>query len=455
MTGRAQEQGGGRRQPRRKRPSRSGPSSAATSPRKSSGRPRNVRVTSRKTEPRTQDAANSRAARAPSVQEKRSAAHENRGGRQCKVLYAQTMPGVEQIAWLEIRDRFPNASLVDFLFAKDQNGIVLWEDNPSTVAANIRQGADAELLKLRTTEDVFVLVAPITKVTRDWGDLRLVADLLHESGLLGAAIQMKSGPHATANIKSGDRRTFSYRVISRKSGNHQYRRKDFEEACIKGIARRYGSRAQLVDDNAEIEIWANILGSTFVCGLRLSDASMRHRAYKVANLPASLRPSVAAAMVWLTNPQPEDVFLDPMCGSGTLMAERMLMGPYAELWGGDLSPDSLKAARQNLDTLGQPYTLRKWDAAALPLDDASVDKAATNLPFGKQIGSATEIKSLYPQFFKELARVLKPSGRATVLSSEYELIKRAVRQAAGLEILTGYSIAVLGQWGRVYIIEKS
>jgi hypothetical protein len=36
-------------------------------------------------------------------------------------FYAQTMPGVEEIAWLEIRDRLNNVSFREYLFAKEQN----------------------------------------------------------------------------------------------------------------------------------------------------------------------------------------------------------------------------------------------------------------------------------------------------------------------------------------------
>jgi 23S rRNA G2445 N2-methylase RlmL len=159
-------------------------------------------------------------------------------------------------------------------------------------------------------------------------------------------------------------------------------------------------------------------------------------------------------MVWLTHPDPTDVFVDPMCGSGTILAERMLAAPYAEVRGGDLAAQSVKATLQNLNTPHKPFHVQAWDARDLPLAAASVDKLAANLPFGKQIGSPAEIRRLYPAFFRELSRVLKPGGLATVLSSEYELIKTTLRREPQLEIQTGYSIATLGQWGRLYIIKK-
>lgn len=351
--------------------------------------------------------------------------------------YAQTMPGIEKIAWLEIRQRLPSTKFQQELFTKEKNGIILFE----------YAGSPEDLLTLRTVEDVFVVLLSAENLSRDWGDLRSVTRLLEGSDALD---------HAAQTILRNRRghRPITFRVVSRKEGRHQYRRKDFEEAVFKGIERRYQGRWLPVEENADLEIWANVLGSRLLCGLRLSDRTMRHRGYQAASLPASLRPSVAAAMVFLTQPNAEDVFMDPMCGTGTIVAERLLAGPCRLALGGDISPQSILAAQQNLANLGKSYQLVRWDATRLPLPTQSIDKASVNLPFGKQIGSPTYVRELYPWFLAELERVLKPGGTATVLSSEYELVKDVLREHRGLRLDRGYSVAVLGQWGRVYILQR-
>lgn len=351
------------------------------------------------------------------------------------------MPGVEKIAWLEIRSRLEQVWFGQFLFAKDQNGIVVFDYG----------GPLADLLRLRTTEDVFLQGAWQEKVSRAWPDLERITDLVQSSEEFGRAAN-----HLIRLRKFS--RPPTYRVISRKYGKHQYRRKDLEEAVIKGVKKRYPAWT-LVEDDAQVEVWTNLLGSQLLCGLRLSDRSMRHRYQKAVELKASLRPSVAAAMVYLTEPEPNDVFLDPMCGSGTLLLERQLAGPRRLLLGGDNLPHHVNAARQNLSAqrkaaLPKATALYQGDAGQLPLAPHSVDKVASNLPFGKQTGSHQTIARLYPAFLAELQRVLRPNGRAVLLSSEYDLIKDALRQVAGLQIITGYSVAVLGQWGRIYIVER-
>jgi 23S rRNA G2445 N2-methylase RlmL len=202
-----------------------------------------------------------------------------------------------------------------------------------------------------------------------------------------------------------------------------------------------------------------MLGSQLLVGLRLSDRKMRHRYDRKVELPASLRPSVAAAMVHLTNPRPDDVFLDPMCGSGTILLERMHAGPYRNIFGGDIDQQRVEAARLNLPQRRKgrkqdQISIRKWDAADLPLENGAVDKVATNLPFGRQIGSQQNLEKLYDDLFTELARVVVPDGRIVLLSSEYDLIKQLMRRHPQLEILSGYSVATKGVWGRVYLIRR-
>lgn len=355
--------------------------------------------------------------------------------------YAQTMPGFEEIAWLEIRERYPDASFGEYLYAKEQNGIVVFD-----------YAGDVDgLLQLRTTEDVFLLALNKTRMSRGKGDLSQIANLVSKGESFGRAVnslmrwRQFSGPP-------------TYRVISRKYGQHQYRRKDLESAVFHGLRSRY-PRWKPVKDGGQVEIWANLLGSHLLIGLRLSNRTMRHRYQKKVELPASLRPSMAAAMIHLTDPQPSDVFLDPMCGSGTILLERMHAGPYKKILGGDIDERRADAAQQNLPKRRKgrkehQISVRQWDARNLPLEDGSVDKVATNLPFGKQIGSRKDLEALYSALFSELARVVVPKGRIILLSSEYDLIKQLMRQQPDLEILSGYSVATLGVWGRIYVIRR-
>lgn len=361
--------------------------------------------------------------------------------KQATTYYVQTMPGVEEIAWLEIRDKLPGAKFSETVFAKEQNGLLLFH----------YAGDSTDLFQLRTVEDVFVLAVSLDKVPRTRQVLPQLTEMVSKSAVFQQALDV------AMPIRKQPGRP-SYRVISRLYGSHEIYRKELGAAVEKGMKNRY-PRWRLLPDHTMLEIWVNLLGSRLVCGLRLTDRTMRHRFNKPVELKAALRPSVAAAMIHLTNPADDDVFLDPMCGSGTLLMERRYAGAYAQMVAADKLRDAVYAAQKNVAALRKEpppaFSTLHANATQLPLSTGSVSKVATNLPFGKQIGSPKAIKKLYPAFFKELERVLGKNGRAVVLSSEYEWVKTAVRRCDGLEILTGYSIAVLGQWGRIYIIRKT
>ena len=355
------------------------------------------------------------------------------------IYYAHTMPGLQEVAWLEVRARLPDPSFEAFQEFPGKNGIVLF-----------RHADEAgSLLDLRTTEDIFYLVQRMPKV--EWG--RAGLSQIFQAIERNRFIEKGLATHSQAT-GARSRGTRTFRVISRLSGRHHpFRRIDFERAVQKALRNRLGRGWRPVDDGGDVEFWANLIGLDFILGLRLSDANMRHRGYKQAHIAASLRPSVAASMVWLTEPQPGDVFLDPMCGAGTLLVERAMAGRHALLLGGDIRPSALQSAAENIGPRHKPRQLLRWDAGSLPLPSASIDRVAANPPFGKQLGNHHQNIALYSGLFRELSRVLKPSGRAVLVSSETQLVKDSVRHSQRLRIVRVYPATILGQRATVYVIE--
>src|SRR5262249_47037605 len=113
----------------------------------------------------------------------------------------------------------------------------------------------------------------------------------------------------------------TYRLVVQMEGQHGYLRRDARKALAQGLDGKLPASWQHAEENAAVEVWLTIGGATAVWGLRLSDRTMRHRTYKLEHRPASLRPTVAAAMVRLAEIRPQHLVLDPMCGTGTILAE--------------------------------------------------------------------------------------------------------------------------------------
>ncbi len=348
--------------------------------------------------------------------------------------YAMVIPGLEPVAAEEI--------------AEDLAGEVK-RTAPGLVVFRV-PAIDRTLLRLRTTEDVFLLAWGTDKLTYRAADLDSIRRWTAREADWDTLLRL----HHAVRPKPKGKPT--YRLVAQMAGTHGYRRIDAREALAKGLAGKLPASWRHAEENAALEIWLTIDGATAVCGVRLSDRTMRHRTYKHEHLPASLRPTVAAALVRLAGARPGQVLLDPMCGAGTILAEQLTAprrgGPMRVL-GGDIDPSALRTATANLRRLGEPE-LARWDAGLLPLSDASVDRIATNPPFGKQLGEPEEIGPLYRRIVAEWDRVLRPGGVAVLLVANQGALKEAA-SAVNWKLTRQLRVRVLGQKAAISVWRKS
>src|SRR5262249_33087236 len=248
------------------------------------------------------------------------------------------------------------------------------------------------------------------------------------------------------------------RLVVQMHGKHGYRRVDAQKALVRGLAGKLPASWQQVEENAAVEIWLTIEGATAVCGVRLSDRTMRHRWYKVAHMPASLRPTVAAAMVRLADIRPGQRILDPMCGAGTILAETFLGSQSGvgranlHIRGGDLDQHAWRAARATLARRGEPPLIR-WDARRLPLANETVDRVICNLPFGVKLEKPEDIPQLYRRVLPELNRLLRPGGRAVLLAADINAIQGVVRKLPW-KTVRQVQVRVLGQRASIFVFQK-
>lgn len=330
------------------------------------------------------------------------------------VYIAQTQPGFEAIAWTEIAALYSSEEGARAPLARE----LARRSVPDRAGMCIFSAPRPDPLRaLRTVEDIFAVVGYRHALGSELS-LERVRAAAREAPFIDDAIV------AHTRMLPGSRggRRLRYRVVSRMTGDHQFRRSEFKRAVERGIEERGDHTWRLVDDDADLEFWATIFANELLLAVRLSDEHMRHRQYKIAHRPGSLRPSAAAALAWLSAPRPDDVLLDPFCGAGTILIERAHLGRYKLLIGSDRDSDALAAARENIGPRYKPIELHSWDALALPLPDGSVNKIATNLPWGIRHGSHGENRRLYPQMLAEFRRVLAPGGLVVMLTGESRLI---------------------------------
>lgn len=345
--------------------------------------------------------------------------------------YAMTMPGVETVAFSEINARLDSAELLRFA-----RGLVLFRSDTESSA----------LLQLRTTEDVFVLIRHITHLGRTRDAMRVLYSATVQADVGQALDLWRRTRHGRAPS--------TWRVVSQKRGEHEFRRVDAGEAIEDALRRVLPRTFHHVEDGADLEFWIWINGSEALIGLRLSDATMRHRTYQVEHRPASLRATVAASLGWLSKPTASDRVLDGLCGTATVLIERAQLCGYEQLIGGDIRPEAIEVARRNSQAAGVNLSLHTWDARSLPLDTASVSRIITNLPFGKQIGDPEDNERLYPALASEFRRVLDPRGLLVVLTSADRLFQR-VLDDGGWHTSKKVVVVLLGQPATMFVARPS
>jgi 23S rRNA G2445 N2-methylase RlmL len=349
--------------------------------------------------------------------------------------YAMVIPGLEEIASEEITATLKGE---------------IKRTAPSLVVFRVAE-IDERLLRLRTTEDVFLLAWGTDKLTYRAQDLERIRRWTAREADWAKLLRIHHVVHSKPKGKP------TYRLVTQMTGVHGYRRVDAGQALAQGLAGKFPASWRRAEENAAVEVWLAVHGATAVCGLRLSDRSMRHRKYKHEHLPASLRPTVAAALVRLAEARPGQVVLDPMCGAGTILAEQLEVSPRAAgsqviILGGDLDAAAFRAAASNLRRIGQAL-LARWDATRLPLANASVDRIISNPPFGKQLGRPEDIGPLYRRVFKEGDRVLRSGGRAVFLAGDAAQLKDAGR-AVGWKPERQVRVRVLGQPATIIVWRK-
>lgn len=171
---------------------------------------------------------------------------------------------------------------------------------------------------------------------------------------------------------------------------------------------------------------------------RLTPRPLSARAWRVCDMLGALNGVIAAAMVEMTQPRPGDRALNLMCGSGTLLIERLLRCSAAAAGGCDTDAAALRCAEANLRAAGLAgeAELFAMDAAQLDMPDGCLDVILADLPWGQLTGSHDENQRLYPSVLREAARVAAAGARAVFITHEIRLMEQVLGDCADVWSVT-------------------
>jgi len=293
-------------------------------------------------------------------------------------LLARTVRGMEILVADEIRER--GLGQVDLIGHREVHFT-----SPDPAAA---------IHALSTADDVLLVAAVLHGIGHTKDDLRHLTEL--------------------GDLTWAPRRPFD--VSATVVGARRFGRYDVEDTVGAHLSRLLGvpyhSRRGGVRPPPGTTSWrVTIEGKRATVAVRPADRPAHRRAYKVASVPGTLHPPVAAAMVRLAGISPGDVVLDPCCGAGTLLIEAS--GTGARLLGADADPVALRAASAN--AAGRAVHWIRSDAGALPLRTGSVDRILVNPPWDRQVAAQGELAIDPAHLWSEARRVLRPGGHLVAL----------------------------------------
>ncbi|MBP7281848.1 MAG: N-6 DNA methylase [Leptospiraceae bacterium] len=190
--------------------------------------------------------------------------------------------------------------------------------------------------------------------------------------------------------------------------------------------------------------------------LSVSSQPFNKRGYRMEFLDAPIRENMAQALVHFSGWKTDEVLIDPMCGSGTILIEAALLlkkkyinenllnksavyrmlydiyvspnqetkDPEIKLFGYDINPKAISIAKDNAKRAGVDKLIQFERGDVLDLSNTQNWKSGhivMNPPYGERLGTKEDLKILYGKISSRFKQEF--SGfRFTVISGDKSLL---------------------------------
>lgn len=237
-----------------------------------------------------------------------------------------------------------------------------------------------------------------------------------------------------------------------------------KDAVADRFRQKVSRRPDVDSRHPDIRLNLNIRNNKVLISLDTSGDSLHKRGYRSAAVAAPMQETLAAAILRISGWKGETPLLDPMCGSGTLLAEAMMSycripaafkrhpkkgfgfvnmpGFDGKLWekvkeqadsqirpcpeglitGRDIDPLAVEAARQNLSRIPGSQSVSCQLLDFRETGETLNHTIVTNPPYGIRVGEKEQLFKLYRQLGDVLKQQCKQST-AWLLCGDKELTK--------------------------------
>ena len=182
-----------------------------------------------------------------------------------------------------------------------------------------------------------------------------------------------------------------------------------------------------------------------------------HKAYDKSLKKGELRPELANILCRLSDPSPDELFLDPFCGSGAIAIQRAKsFGPVLVI-SSDKDEQNVNSLKERVKELGlrRRIVVRCDDALHLTrYEDHSIHKIVTDPPWGHFVGTDMPIGEFYSAMLSEFVRLLRPGGRLVILTAETGTMDMAIEHCEQITISRKFNILMSGKKATVYVLDR-
>ena len=240
----------------------------------------------------------------------------------------------------------------------------------------------------------------------------------------------------------------------------QFASQKAKDGLVDQFRNRHNERPSVDLNRPDLRINLHIQENFCTISLDSSGASLHHRGYRISTNIAPLNEVLAAGLIQLSGWKGNTDFLDPMCGSGTLVIEaamfacnvpaninrkvfafekwmdwdadlfekiqdsqfKKIINPAIKIKGSDKAPSAIEKALVNVENanLSDFVTIEKHDFFQLEKESSDPLHLLTNPPYGERLEG--DMNALY-QGIGDTFKQSFPNTHAWIISSNMDALK--------------------------------
>jgi len=234
---------------------------------------------------------------------------------------------------------------------------------------------------------------------------------------------------------------------------------DIQSICKKAIVDRLTRKykGSLPETGKRYNVHIKVLRDRVSACLNTSGAGLNRRGYRVSNVKAPIRETLAAGLVMISGWK-GGALADPMCGSGTIAIEAALMAagippgmnrsfdaqhwdgfekqwrevhdaaqsinaqPY-EVYASDVDKRAVSAASRNAEAAGVDLKIYHADVRDFQRSGCAV---LTNPPYAARLGDKNEVHALY----RDMGKAFSQNQRKYIISADQDFERHFGKRAS-------------------------